>query len=266
MKQGISYSFLLNIVILFVFVCGAVITGIFSYYRAFKANTIIINEIEKYEGYNCLTKDSIAKKLSSVSYNVPFNVKCKSSYGEPCITDNEENGNYAVVAYNLDDRDVNDGRYFNDDDELDYIHLMNAKIYEDDESYTKEYQFGVYTYLYTDLPIISGFIRIPFFSKTRKLYEFRNIKVFTSFDYDSNYIPNGSGIMSHLGKLKANTSNINQYEFGVTPSKTSYLQTDISKRESYMYYLPSESYMKEIQNIASYGERTCGFKLDWSAY
>ena len=79
MKESISYTFVLNIVIMFIFICAAVIMGIFSYFRAYKANTIIINEIEKYEGYNCLSAQTIAQKLSTISYNVNLASFKKSS-------------------------------------------------------------------------------------------------------------------------------------------------------------------------------------------
>ena len=41
----------------------------------------------------------------------------------------------------------------------------------------------IYTYMYVDLPVISSLIRIPFFSKTSIMYEFRNF----SYRYDSEY-------------------------------------------------------------------------------
>ena len=175
MKESISYTFVLNIVIMFIFICAAVIMGIFSYFRAYKANTIIINEIEKYEGYNCLSAQTIAQKLSTISYNVPFDAKCKSNYDKPCMTD--ENKNYAVVAYNLD---YNTGDYVKigreNDDQKKY-NKMNSQYKCDDDKCenTKKYQYGVYTYMYVDLPVVSSMIRIPVYTKSSVMYEFRNI-------------------------------------------------------------------------------------------
>jgi len=275
MKEGISYSFLLNIVILFVFVCGAIVSGIFSYYRAFRANTIIINEIEKFEGYNCLSRDSIAKKLGSISYNVPYNVKCKSKYGTPCVTDSETDGNYAVVAYNLENKDTSTIKYafagVVDDD----LSTMNARIY-DDGSFTKEYQFGVYTYMYVDMPVISSFVKIPFFSKTRKMIEFRNIKQTPdkSKTYDYDYIPldiiknysEGDYLSEYKDRLFENFSDGtvegSNYTFGYTPSQYSFLNIE-SNRELYKYYAPSAL---SAQTIYEQGRHECGFNVDWSAY
>lgn len=167
MKESISYTFLLNIIIVFIFTCFAIIMGVLSYYKAFRANTIITSEIEKYEGYNCISKAEIAKKLGYVGYNVPFNVSCNNKNGK-CEA-NVENG-YVVMSYNLDfDSDVN----LVDKD------LMNSSYKCDDNGCTtnKHYQYGVYTYMYVDLPVISSLLRIPFFSKTSTMYEFRNIYV-----------------------------------------------------------------------------------------
>lgn len=192
MKESISYTFLLNIIILFVFVCAAIVMGVFSYYRAFKANSIVVNAIEKYEGFNCLSEQEAATKLNNISYNVPFNVTCKESYGKPCMTD--LNGNYAVVSYNID---YSSG---------DYVKIAARSNYEENKRYyemnsqftasknvletidgkqvdrtvpseqTNRYQYGVYTYMYIDVPVIGSLIKIPFYSKTKYMYEYRKIE------------------------------------------------------------------------------------------
>lgn len=172
MKESISYSFLLNIVVLFIFICFAIVMGILSYYRAFKANAMIIESIEKYEGFNCVSKAEISKKLNTIAYNTPFNVNCNSIDGN-CVTD--ENHNYAVVSYDLD--------------------FEGTKIYgnEMNSSYkcdgpdgacktNKHYQYGVYTYMYVDLPIVSNILRLPVFGKSDILYEFRNFYVYSKND------------------------------------------------------------------------------------
>lgn len=199
MKESISYSFLLNIIILFIVVCVAIVMGIFSYYRAFRANTIVISSIEKYEGYNCLSAQEAAQKLNGISYNVPFTVKCKNSDGN-CMTDID--ANYKVVSYNLNS---SSGEYMNynssDQQNIKQTYSsMNSQLSCIDLEgegvkcvSTKSYQYGVYTYMYVDLPVVSSLIRIPFFSKTKELHEFRNLVYATGAAvgkiYDSNYLP-----------------------------------------------------------------------------
>ncbi len=147
MKESISYTFLLNIIIIFVFICFAVIMGIFSYYRAFKANTVVLNSIEKYEGFNCLSQEESARGLTNLGYKTPFKANKKSvagSYGKVELLTNSsdyDNLGYSVVYYRLDN--------------------------------SREYQYGVYTYMYIDLPVVNRILRIPVFGKTKILYEFR---------------------------------------------------------------------------------------------
>ena len=184
-----------------------------------------------------------------------------------------------------DDRDENDGRYVfsgYNDNMIDEYSLMNSKLYADG-AFTKEYQFGVYTYLYTDLPIISGFIRIPFFSKTRKMYEFRNINTYSYSDdnlykdYDYDLLPkdmiDGNSIISVVSSYPAHLqSNYidgysleSDFNYGLKPGPTSYLQTDSSKRELYKYYIgPGD--MKHLGHFQMYGNYLCGHSYDWSAY
>ena len=178
MKESISYSFLLNIVILFVFVAFAIIMGSLSYYRAFKANSIISESIEKYEGYNCLSKDEIEKKLATIGYKTPFNVTCNSNDGQ-CEA-NTTLG-YKIIAYDLDFESITGI--------LDLSEIIGTKkLYDEpmNSSYicnrdgcatNKHYQYGIYTYMYVDMPIISNILRVPFFARTSTMYEFRNYYV-----------------------------------------------------------------------------------------
>lgn len=187
MKESISYTFLLNIVILFVFTCFAIIMGILSYYKAFRANTIISETIEKYEGYNCVSAEEIAGKLDGIGYNTPFDVNCNGK-GNYCMTDTGKN--YAIVSYNLDIPENSNGTniiyrnsdayQYTDAESAEKYKIMNS-TYKCDETNgcttNKHYQYGIYTYMYVELPVVAKLIRIPVFSKTSIMYEFRNFYV-----------------------------------------------------------------------------------------
>ena len=178
MKESISYSFLLNIIILFIFVCASIIAGIFSYYKAFRANTIIINEIEKYEGYNCNSMSKIASKLKTISYNLPFDVKCKDGE-DNCATD--EFNNYKVYSYNMGNIDVSYELKENG------VNGPSIQCNSKNKCQTVDtYQYGVYTYMYTDLPVVSGLLRIPVYSKTKPLHDYRNLAVDKTTDEGGN--------------------------------------------------------------------------------
>lgn len=179
MKEGISYTFLLNIIIIFIVVCAAIVMGIFSYYKAFRANTIISQAIEKFEGYNCESKEEIATKLNNISYNTPFEVKCKNGEKQ-CEVD--ENSNYKIISYNLN---ISSGDKYAGQNE------MSSIVNSNNSESTKTYQYGIYTYMYFDVPIISKIIKFPFFTKTDIMYEFRNLKYDADNDtvYDERNIP-----------------------------------------------------------------------------
>ena len=293
MRESISYAFLLNIVIIFIFLCSTIVMGIFSYYRAFRANSIIISEIEKYEGYNCLSKDTIAKKLSIIAYNVPFDVKCKSD-DKNCVVDKSKN--YAVVSYNLD---YDDGLYMrliprNDDskesrsiDANPVDDLMNSK-YSKDGTHTKKYQYGVYTYMYTDIPIISSLLKIPFYSRTSVLYEFRNLKYVRYLDqdmaFDYNFIPeyvktNIDDILKNLKdddgkKIKIDHSDNNSvysayirgYSYKILDNYVKEMgQVDTLRYQNLKdrFGLYSSS-VEDAQSYLTKARFACGFLVDWS--
>lgn len=271
MNEGISYSFLLNTVIIFIFVCVAIISGIFSYYRAFRANTIIVGEIEKYEGYNCLSEQSIVKKLRNVSYSVPFSVTCKNSFGEPCITDDEQN--YAVVAYNLD---FSEGEYIGSDK---YSSMNSKSSCTNDNPIncenTKKYQYGVYTYMYVNLPVVSSLLKIPIYTKTKTMYEYRNLykahytnaadDIGVDNFYDSRFLPSGysGGVMSGFSVIGPAAYT---YDFATEMLKTSHsdekdgivFTSTYNSRDSIKYSGFSTYDVKNGYNLG------CGYKIDYS--
>lgn len=165
MKESISYSFLLNIVIVFIFICAAIVMGMFSYNKAFRANTIILRAIEKYEGYNCASKEEISKNLGTIGYNVPFTPTCKKSE-KNCVVD--ETNKFKVVSYNLDG--PTDGDYVNDTTGSLYVNAAESKQ-------TRNYRYAVTTYMYIDVPVVNQLIKMSVTSRTNTMYEFRKIMV-----------------------------------------------------------------------------------------
>lgn len=202
MKESISYTFLLNIIILFLFVCAAIIMGILSYYKAYRANAIISGIIEKYEGYNCLAKEEIARKLPGIGYNTPFKVTCKSS-DKNC--ESSEDLGYKVISYNLDFDTQNTDMKADATTagtSLIYGETMNSPYKCDSNGCTtnKYYQYGIYTYMYVELPVISNIIRIPLFTKTSVMYEYRNFYV--THDEDKTQISDVESVLYNLYERK----------------------------------------------------------------
>lgn len=267
--------------------------GIFSYYKAFRANTIIINAIEKYEGFNCASQEEASLKLSSIGYNTPFKVKCKSNWGTPCVTDG--NDNYAVISYNLDMPED----YTTASEETVINDVMDSYIYScetnNDCNSTKRYQYGVYTYMYVDLPIISSIAKIPFYSKTRELYEFRDLVKGETPDgniaYDINSIPQlyieqdtegnkfyneelGNVILKYFN-LRYNTGLADDEVFEVLESEQkidySFLTDYENIREKFkVFYGNVDNNFKltasTSSTILSGNKLVCGKKIDYSIY
>lgn len=197
MKESISYAFLLNIVLTFIFVCFTIVMGTFSYYRAFRANKIISQTIEKYEGYNCASKKEIATKLNNISYSTPFNVRC--GLFEICVTNSDMD--YKIIPYDLSEFTEKEKKQVNNDKMNSKAEIENYEVINQ----TREYQYGIYTYMYVDLPILSSFIKIPFFSKTDVLYEFRDL-AYTPYGkrvYDKRNLPDGKTLSYYNLQLKS---------------------------------------------------------------
>ncbi|MBP3920586.1 MAG: hypothetical protein J6D28_03375 [Bacilli bacterium] len=280
MKESISYTFVLNIVILFIFLCMAIIMGIFSYYRAFRAGSIIVDTIEKYEGYNCLSAEEIGRKLSTISYDVPFDANCNKRDGSPCMVDS--NKNYAVVSYNLKSEFDNSSSSYDpiteemvntsgeflvstNEDNIDYNNMNSSFYWHGNIGYTKQYQYGVFTYMYVDLPVVSNLLKLTVFSKTRIMYEFRDLLVVKGgaspkLLIDKRFIPEGLtisdreaviykkyssdmiGFFDNLGDIEYNSRLLFQLDF----------DTD-GKIDT------SDVYLHNISN-------KCGRKRDYSKY
>lgn len=228
MKESISYSFLLNIVIVFIFVCFAIIMGVLSYYRAFRANEAIVESIEKYEGFNCASQAEIDRKLGTIGYVTPFSVTCDDK-DQPCKTDTNEN--YKILSYNLDGPSI-------EEEEAVYAAGDNMSSISITNEGTKHYQYGVYTYMYVDLPVVSNMIRIPFYSKTNVMYEFRDLDIYVGTKvYDTRLIPKDDN-GNNMNFLKISTQILSDYvESSV--GKASYFQNinsegyDARKRAQY---------------------------------
>lgn len=137
MKESISYTFLLNIIITFIVISFFVIMCIMSYTRAFRVNSKIVHAIEIAEGYNKVSKVQIDNILTT-GYQ-KFNVECQPKEGQ--------------VAINTVDGKTNDGTciyYFKNGD---------------------KYNYGVITYMTFDFPLINQLVRIPVYTRTMTLHE-----------------------------------------------------------------------------------------------
>lgn len=141
MRQGVGSVFLYNIIIVFIVITFGFLSATLSYMKAFKVNSKVASVLEKYEGYNSLSKTGITNSLSTIGYrnNNQQSFTCPKKKGQNAVAITEYNYRYCLYEY-----DLGNG-YFN---------------------------YGIITYIYFDIPVISGTFKIPVYSESEKIYNF----------------------------------------------------------------------------------------------
>lgn len=143
MKEGIGSAFLLNLIMIFIVLVFAILAITMSYTKAFKVNSMIIDSLEKFEGYNELSKSDISRILTSIGYQAESEFKslreCPDKTGE--VQDNGTSLPYRLCVYHIPVDGYN-------------------------------YRYGVLSYAYIDLPIIGKLVRFPVYSETRDIFDF----------------------------------------------------------------------------------------------
>lgn len=143
MKESISYTYLLNMMLVFIFVSFAVILVTMSYSKAYRINSKIAGAIETSEGFNDLAKSEINRLIRSFGYQQP-NVNCKK-HGD---------------AENISD-------------------IPGLCVYEfksDQSDNPDYYYYGITTYMLFDIPLVN-LLKLPVYNTTEKIYNFDNLTV-----------------------------------------------------------------------------------------
>lgn len=148
MRESIGYTVTINIIIVFLVLTFAFILGTFAYSKAFRANSKIINSIEKNEGYNDLSKSSIEIDLKNLGYVNGDSSSCS----ETRISNNYKG--YLVQNSNSSEK-------------FEYC------IYRFQSTSDKDYyNYGVITYMTFDIVFFNKSLKIPVYGKTRYIYKF----------------------------------------------------------------------------------------------
>lgn len=139
MNSTIAHTYLYNIIIIFLLIVFAFVMGMVVYYKSFKINKDMLAIIEKYEGYNELSKRDIDNSLSTIGYNLVAD-GCPTRR-DADITYAGDNNMYCVYHYPIEREN---GRY---------------------------YTYGITTYITFDFPL--GFdIRLPIHTKSNRIFKF----------------------------------------------------------------------------------------------
>ena len=148
MRESIGTSFLLNFIVVFIVFIMAFLAATLSYYKAYRINNMILNSIEKFEGYNDFSLDVIQNKLTSMGYQRD-GIKCST-------TRYEKNGNTT-------------GRLVNNGKEGYCIYRYWDEVPDKNDIF---YSFGIVSYMRMEIPIFGGLIKMPVYSRTYNMYYF----------------------------------------------------------------------------------------------
>ena len=141
MKESIGYTVTLNIVIVFIVVIFAFLSAAIVYFKSNKISNVVMNSIEKYEGYNSLSKSDISAQMASLGYN-KGKINCATD--KKCTLKNDGKDGYCVYEC---------------DGNKDY------------------YYYKVRTNMSINIPIINDLLNIPVYSNTNYIYNYeKNLK------------------------------------------------------------------------------------------
>ena len=150
MKESIGLTFTINIMIVFILVAFVFVAGILSYTKAFKAASLIVTSLERYEGYNTLAYDQINRNLNALGYVRGDSSKCKqtrnATIGEGELVTNGNGERFEYCIY----------KFQNDGDE-------------------KHYSYGIVTYMTIDFNMFSMKLKLPIYARTARIYRFSNL-------------------------------------------------------------------------------------------
>jgi len=174
MKESMGMTVTLGIIIIFVVLVFAFLAATLSYYKSYKVNNKIIENIERYEGVNGLSINAIENSLSTIGYNVG-SINCDTTR---VYRDDEYwflimDGNQYMSYINSLDDEV-DGEAVSGKNG----YCVYALYYDIDGDVTTNYdelvyiQYGVLTKMTIDLPVLSRFFSFDVFSASRNLYRF----------------------------------------------------------------------------------------------
>lgn len=159
MKQSISSTFLYNIIITFIIIVFAVLAATVSYFKAFKVNSRIIHSLERFEGYNYLSKAEIEQTLETIAYRV------RDDNQKECRAKTKDGG-----ILQLGERFQKEAS----PEVYDYcIYLYMNDVPSNYQGKNTYYSYEVVTYINFDFPIINRF-KVPIRSRSTRIFKFND--------------------------------------------------------------------------------------------
>lgn len=148
MKEAIANAGIFNLVIIFVIVLLAFFIGSLSYSKAFKVKNKILEEIEKDQAYttgvNNSTEDRVEEWIKNIGYRVNTG-NARNTSNCPTVT-----GNGGAQ-----------GKLVNSDGDYQYcVYEFDTCTAKSDKAKCGKY-YRVTAYMYFDIPILSGLLKLP---------------------------------------------------------------------------------------------------------
>lgn len=145
MKEAIANAGVFNLVIIFVIVLLALFIGSISYSKAFKVKNKIVEEIEKDQGYTSETESRVEEWLKGIGYRANVGANKNSDVCDSVVNGNGGNGGQLVNA-------TGDYQYC--------VYEFNTCGQGSNKAKCGKY-YRITTYMYFDIPILSGLLKLP---------------------------------------------------------------------------------------------------------
>lgn len=144
MKEAIANLGVFNLMITFGIIMLLFFVGSLGYSKAYKVKNRIISEIELEGGWNNTVSSNIDNYLADVGYRVELDVMCPDLENEKAeVSAISTNSRYRYCVYK-------------------FKSINNSSVNVNDIVYYK-----AIAYMYFDIPIIGGLIRIPVSGETK---------------------------------------------------------------------------------------------------
>ena len=153
MKEAIANAGIFNLVIIFVIILIAFFIGSLSYSKAFKVKNKILEEIEKDQAYTTGVDNSTEDRVEEWIGNIGYRVN----------TGNTRNSANCPTAIG---NGGEQGKLVNSDGDYQYcVYEFDTCTAKADKAKCGKY-YRVIAYMYFDIPILSGLLRIPVSGET----------------------------------------------------------------------------------------------------
>ena len=148
MKTAIGSVPLYNIIIIFIVITFGFLSATLSYVKAFKVNSNIAKQLERYEGYNDLSEKEIENILGTLGYRKgKLSDDCPKKMKQSDLKATYKMNNYPVCLY-------------------------ESKLGVGSKQGDRYFNYGILTYIYMDIPILGGTFKVPVYSESERIFRF----------------------------------------------------------------------------------------------